>query len=237
MLRSVGAMPSDRSLNVLELRAFLAAEPHVEAAVLVTMLSDNPAEMRAQLTPNEVKRVDRLKCPLDQLTLLKSLAARRLWLAEYLGLPPDAIGLKYSGAGAPLLCGRAPGEASFSRSNGWCAIALAKGKRVGVDVETDRALNWSSMLDYISMPEEADWVRQAVRKEGSLAAFFRVWCSKEAVLKVMGRGFRAGPKTLLLPRNLIESGQSAEVALPIGAAQVSVTRIEEMTVALAIAAD
>ncbi|MEL7042305.1 MAG: 4'-phosphopantetheinyl transferase superfamily protein [Pseudomonadota bacterium] len=233
MLRIVGAMPSDRSLNVLELRALLAAESRVEAAVLVTMRSDTPAEMRALLTPNEVKRVDRLKCPLHQLTLLKSLTARRLWLSDYLGLPRDSIGLEHDGSGAPLLRGRAPGEASFSRSNGWCAIALVKGKRVGIDVETDRALNWSSILDYISVSEEADCVRETVRKEGSLASFFRVWCSKEAVLKAMGAGFRAGPKTLSLPRALIESGQSAEVALPVGTAQVSVTRIEKMTVALA----
>lgn len=233
MMRINSAMRFDRSLTISDLRASFTAQSQLEAATLVTVNSDFISEASTCLTASEQSRIDRLKSPLHRQNLANNLIARRLWLTDYLGVSTESVLLEHDHSGAPLLRGWAPGEASFSRSNEWCAIALAKGKRVGIDVETDRELNWSGILDYISGPEEADWVRQAVRDAGSLAPFFRVWCSKEALLKVMGTGFRAGPKTLVLPRTLIEGVQLAEVDLPANMALIQITRFDQMTVALA----
>lgn len=181
----------------------------------------------------EQDRIKRLKSSNQRARLHNTLMARRLWLSNYLGVAPDAVILEHNEAGAPILKGWLPGEVSFSRSQNWCAIALSKGSRIGIDVETDRDLNWSSILDFVSVPDEAGSVREAVKSEGTLAPFFRAWCSKEALLKLLGTGFKTQPKTINLPEALIAGASNAEVVLSVGSAQVWVTRIDAMTVALA----
>ena len=187
------------------------------------------------MSAGERARVARLKIPDLRESLTRTLIARRLWLARHFNVAPETITIDYDGAGAPRIQGWAPGELSFSRSEDWCAIACARARKVGIDIEVERDRDWPSILNFLSTPEEAEHIRHAVRSAGSLTPFYRTWCTKEAVLKVMGTGFKAGPKIINLPSAMLDGASEFDIALANGTARVGVETFETVTVALATA--
>ncbi|MEL7283029.1 MAG: 4'-phosphopantetheinyl transferase superfamily protein [Pseudomonadota bacterium] len=207
--------------------------PAVAAAQIVTVSEDEAYAAMALLTVEEKRRIERLKSEPRKLAMLRTIAARRIWLAKYLSISPEAIILEQDDAGMPLLNGFAAGEVSFSRSAEWCAIALANGRRVGIDLEFERDMNWSSVLDFLSLPDEANQIRSAVKESGELTPFFRAWCTKEAVLKLTGKGLKAGPKTLTLPNAAIEGENAVEFTIPLGVIHVRIAEIDSKVIALA----
>jgi len=158
-----------------------------------------------------------------------------LWLARHSDGAPETISIDYDEAGAPRVKGWAPGKLSFSRSEDWCAIACARARKVGIDIEVERDRDWSSILKLLSTSEEAEYIRDAVRSAGSLTPFYRAWCTKEAILKLMGTGFKAGPKIITLPSAMLDGASEFDIALANGTARVGVETFETVTVALATA--
>ena len=222
-------MRASRSLHSIDLRKVLCAGRQADAAQLIRDVSGDVE----CLTGSEHQRIERLRIPQAREHLARTLVARRLWLANHLHIAPESIALSNDEAGTPLLQGYAPGEVSFSRSADWCAIAIAKGRRVGIDIEIDRDIDWISMVGFLSAPDEAERIKQGVNEANALAPFYRAWCAKEAVLKLLGTGFATGPKTLLLPDAAFAGAPEFDIDLPRGTARVSVAKIEAITVALA----
>ncbi len=115
----------------------------------------------------------------------------RDWLSTVLEVDAASIAFDRGPHGRPLL--RRPGlDCNWSHSGARLAIALGEGVRVGIDIESPkprpRALELAHR--YFHADEAAALAQLApdVRE----AAFLRLWCAKEAVLKAQGRGLAFG---------------------------------------------
>jgi 4'-phosphopantetheinyl transferase len=140
--------------------------------------------MLARLPPPHQAEVMRSRRTEDRLAR----AAARLMLQEMLA----DFGLNLSGwrreaSGRPFLEGR-PLDLSISHSDGWVAVALGPGLRLGVDVERHRTLDPTDFAGLLT-PEEEAMVAMAPDPSRVL---MELWCRREAVLKADGRGLGAG---------------------------------------------
>lgn len=115
------------------------------------------------------------------------------WLSERLGVAPEALGLARDAHGRPRLDPRLGADASWSHSGEGLLLALARGARVGADLEQvrprPRALDLAAR--YFT-GAESDWLRAQPGDAARDTAFLRLWCAKEAVLKAHGRGLAFG---------------------------------------------
>lgn len=116
----------------------------------------------------------------------------RHWLADELGTA-DALTIHRGEHGRPHLGGaHADWDASWSHSGEGLLMALARGLRVGIDLELERPRPKAQVLaNRFFAPEEAAALAampDAVREQ----AFVRLWCAKEAVLKAHGQGLSFG---------------------------------------------
>ncbi|NYZ63496.1 4'-phosphopantetheinyl transferase family protein [Luteimonas deserti] len=121
----------------------------------------------------------------------------RPWLALELDRPDAALDLTRDPRGRPALRidGRPPGAApdvNWSHSGGLLLAALGDGVRVGVDVEWLRPRPQAMALArrFFTPGEAAALARMA--PAAAEAAFVRLWCAKEAVLKAHGHGLSFG---------------------------------------------
>ena len=117
----------------------------------------------------------------------------REWLQQELALAPEALELGRDRRGRPRL-GRAHAgrDASWSHSGEGLLMALGQGVRIGCDLEwarpRPRALELARR--YFAAAE-ADWLA-SLSGPAREAAFVRIWCAKEAMLKADGRGLVFG---------------------------------------------
>lgn len=117
--------------------------------------------------------------------------AARAWLAARLGHAADALPLQRDAHGRPRL--GLPGlDCNWSHSGPHLLVALGSGARVGVDVEAPRPRpNAQAIAERYFHPDEAAALA-TVPPGKREAAFLRLWCAKEAVLKAHGRGLAHG---------------------------------------------
>lgn len=115
----------------------------------------------------------------------------REWLAGMLDVEATAIAFDRGAFGRPQL--RWPGlDCNWSHSGTRLAVALGAAVRVGIDIESPkprpRALELARR--YFHADEAAALER--LPPDAREAAFLRLWCAKEAVLKAQGRGLAFG---------------------------------------------
>lgn len=115
----------------------------------------------------------------------------RSLLAGAIHCLPSEIDFRYTAAGKPVLAAAAQCgiiQFSVSHSGGHVAIALARRRRVGVDIELmDARMNWMELAHRIFSNREIASIQglpAAQRRE----AFFQRWTCKEALLKATGSG-------------------------------------------------
>ncbi len=121
-------------------------------------------------------------------------AALLAFCAESLDVAPKSLSLTHDPLGAPLLLiDGAPGAWTISSASrdGFCLFGLARGGRIGVDVEVLRPIEppWAALH-----PRERAALRAltgAARENG----FYRIWTVKEAYLKALGLGLRRAPES------------------------------------------
>lgn len=147
--------------------------------------------LRALLSPDECARADRFRFAPDRLRFIAGRALLRRVLAEQLGVPPERIRFAQGPQGKPLLASPfASCRLCFnvSHSHELLVVALAAGRRVGVDVEwLRRPVDVDAIARRFFSPGE----RAAVLGASSAArrdAFFACWTRKEAYLKARGDG-------------------------------------------------
>jgi 4'-phosphopantetheinyl transferase len=116
---------------------------------------------------------------------------RRL-LSEHAGLPADQLCFEYGPAGKPELM-TAGGDAARLRFNlahsGPHAVAVvARGRRVGVDIEQRRDDGGEDGVAarFMTAEEFTRWSR--LEGPAQADAFYRIWVRKEAWLKARGEG-------------------------------------------------
>lgn len=157
--------------------------PHVLAAD-----STLPLEI---LTTAERQRADRLLDPLRGRQVARRRIILRRILGHALGLPADRLDFTTNANGKPELANH-PLLFNLSASDGWVAVALSDGIDIGIDIERFRTVMESADMAerYFALPE-AGTIGSLPEPHRS-AAFLRCWTRKEALMKALGQGMRAG---------------------------------------------
>lgn len=148
------------------------------------------------LSPPERNRAARFRFPKDQLRFTAARAILREILSRYTGCPPSELEFGYGPAGKPFLLNEdgAPSELEFNlaHSHGLAFYGIARNASVGVDLERIRdGLDVEKLSARFFTPAEAELLRSLPEPQRRLA-FFRAWTRKEAFLKALGQGLRAG---------------------------------------------
>ena len=94
--------------------------------------------------------------------------------------------LRREASGRPVLvsaAGAAGPAVSLSHSSAAIAVAMAWTGRVGIDIERHRRRDFEALAGYAFGPAE----QREVAGEGA-AAFYRIWCQREAIAKATGEG-------------------------------------------------
>jgi 4'-phosphopantetheinyl transferase len=155
------------------------------------LAGDNDLDAAPSLTDDERARAEEMQSPAARRSFLASQSALRSLLSAYTNTPAGEIAFSRAVHGKPMLASPAtPLEFNVSHSGDWGVIALAH-VPVGVDVEQIRPGRSSPALEqrFLTDGERALLGRRA-RADGD-AAFFVVWCRKEAYLKATGFGLAA----------------------------------------------
>jgi 4'-phosphopantetheinyl transferase len=113
----------------------------------------------------------------------------RTLLGRYGGLAPERVRLTRGTYGKPALDPRIhPKDIEFnvSHSGRWALIALAKGRRLGVDIQKiDAAVDRDLIAQRFFSTQENESIR-AFPEEMRTAAFYACWTRKEAAVKALG---------------------------------------------------
>jgi len=118
------------------------------------------------------------------------------WLAQRLNPPPETLGFRRDTRGRPFLTGLTGDvediDVNWSHSGQALLVALGRQVRVGVDLEFQRPRhNALALAERFFAPSEAAQL-QGLPDTLREAAFTRLWCAKEAVLKAQGQGISYG---------------------------------------------
>jgi phosphopantetheinyl transferase len=162
--------------------------------------------------PDTQERTARLIDPQRAGDIRHARALVRRLVAACEGCAPDAVTLARTQSGAPFLSGHQHLAVSWSHSGPLALAACQRGGQIGVDIEGLERIpqGWRSMLDLVAAPSEAGTLL-ALDDAVSRTGFLRLWTLKEAVLKARGTGFRADPRTILLPEALLACDGQGEV--------------------------
>jgi 4'-phosphopantetheinyl transferase len=126
-------------------------------------------------------------------------------------------GMETSECGRPRLRGCDNVDVSISHSQDWLLVAIATGRRVGVDVEVISAVfDQASLANRACTAEELELVR-AVGHDERRRWMADLWTTKEAILKARGRGLMDDPRLVSIS---ISEAKAIRVHAP--AAELSV---------------
>lgn len=143
-------------------------------------------QLAAWLTAEEWARADRFRRPVDQLAFVVRRGVLRRILGTYLGADPAAVPLATDGCGKPFVAGTNL-RFNLSHSGPTVVYAVARGREVGIDVETvTPSLDPAPPSQFLSLAERRSLAEISVDERPR--AFLACWTRKEAVAKACGRG-------------------------------------------------
>lgn len=153
--------------------------------------TDQPPEvldrLHGLLDPDERDRAAAATDPVqaDRFTAIRGVV--RLLTAGRLGIHPAELSWRHGPHGKPEPVQNTTLRLSWSGSDALAVLALADGRRVGADVEAlrDAAVAARVARRYFP-PEDAAEVTDAPGPEVAADRFTRLWCRREAVVKVYG---------------------------------------------------
>lgn len=153
-----------------------------------------------QLGASEAHRYVRFKRRERQRQFLLARILLRLVVSSLAALPPDAIGIVERTGNAPQLV--LPDSQSLrpsfslSHSRNWLACVFSSSGTLGVDIEVnDPTRDIFGMSHLAFYPEEHVWLLSQP-DAARLSAFYQLWCTREAVYKLMSN---LGHETVLSP--------------------------------------
>ncbi len=158
-------------------------------------LQTEPAQaeaLRRYLSPDELVRADRYKFEEPRRRFIACRAALRQILGAAINRQPEALRFDYGPHGKPRLVAGSASDSeidfSVSHSADLALIAIAAGRRIGVDIEEqDPKVRILKLAHRFFSPKEAAELR-SLPAEDQLAGFYRGWTGKEAYLKATGFG-------------------------------------------------
>lgn len=168
-----------------------AGEVHLWMASL-DVAADELEVFRRTLASEEEERAAEFYSARDRRRFIVRRGLRRAVLARYTGCPPASLRFAASVAGKPELAGGGDLRFSCSHSGRLALFAVARSRRVGVDVERLRPVAGAlAIARSLFAPSEAaglDTLPAGERDE----AFLWSWARKEACLKASGEGLGGG---------------------------------------------
>jgi 4'-phosphopantetheinyl transferase len=149
----------------------------------------------ASLSKDERARADRILVEDARRRFLISRILSRRILGESTGQDASRIEFDSGPQGKPHVRGGDSIHFNISHSHHWWVMAVARDRDVGIDVEDlQRSVDIERIAERLFAPEEIAVMRSLPEAERR-RAFFRVWTSREAVVKAMGEGiFASGHK-------------------------------------------
>jgi len=167
-----------------------ADDAHVWRASL-----DQPADMIAKLAPllsrREYQRAERFRRPADRRRFITGRGILRKIISAYLALAPDEVRFVYNEYGKPFIAeDQNRGALSFnlSHSDGIALYAVARGRRVGIDVEYMREdFATLEVAEHFFSKDEFEALK-ATPIDRRTEAFFNCWSRKESYIKAIGMG-------------------------------------------------
>ena len=170
------------SLGTDEVQVWMATAPPDEAGL---------AALTHTLSPDERERAGRFSVSEPRRQFVFGRALLRQLLGACLKVEPITLAFGYQPRGKPFLSQSAlDGDLRFnlSHSGRMVAVALARGREVGVDIESIQRLeDWLLLAGRIFSPLELCELR-SLPKPQQREAFFNGWTRKEAYLKATGEG-------------------------------------------------
>ncbi|HJR05677.1 MAG TPA: 4'-phosphopantetheinyl transferase superfamily protein [Pyrinomonadaceae bacterium] len=144
------------------------------------------------LQADERLRADRFHFQQHRERFVVARGALRQILGSYLGSAPEQIRFAYNQYGKPALAADAVGDdlLSFnvSHSEGIALYAIARGRRVGLDIEHLREdFDALTLAERFFSPSEVATLSE-LPAEQQTVAFFNCWTRKEAYIKALGEG-------------------------------------------------
>jgi len=155
---------------------------------------DGPEAVRqtlsSWLSDDERRRAERFVFDRDRNRFVICRGALRNLLSRYLDCPPYDFVFSYGAHGKPSLSHPFEGSLFFnvSHTHELAIIAVRQQGEIGVDVEQLRLLEDANAIArrYFTIREQATLER--LPPADRMAAFFRCWTRKEAMLKALGVG-------------------------------------------------
>ncbi len=113
----------------------------------------------------------------------------RILLASYLTKLPESFSFSYSAQGKPALANDDTNlRFNVSHTDGLAALAFARGREIGVDVEKMRPdLEAKTLAERFFSASERQYISRLTGRVLN-EAFFRCWTRKEAFIKAKGGG-------------------------------------------------
>jgi 4'-phosphopantetheinyl transferase len=143
------------------------------------------------LTSEERNRAARYKFANGQRRFTAGRAFLRQVLGAYLGLAANQVRLAYEPKGKPVLSDCPDLHFNLAHSEDIAALAVARGRRVGIDIEVLRyTIDTIGIARRFFTPAEAAWI-EAADACGRAERFLACWTCKEAYLKALGDGLLA----------------------------------------------
>ena len=156
------------------------------------VIDDGPSldPLLDQLGKEEQEHAGNLRFDEDRHRYLGAHLLLRRVLARHLGLPRADLAFVVNQGGKPALASRfttpeAPLHFSLAHSSRIALLGVSQ-LELGVDIEHQRTMHARETVirRQFSEPEQ-DFIREAGDQR---AAFFAIWCAKEAYIKGLGRG-------------------------------------------------
>jgi phosphopantetheinyl transferase/predicted nucleotidyltransferase len=167
-------------------------EPH-ECRVWWATIAGSGPHLEALLSSPERERWRAYAKPDDRLRFLTGAAMLRLTAAACLSVAPEALRVDRRCArcaaqhGKPRLLDHPDVDVSVSHAGEHVAVALARGPRIGVDVERIRDVDVDELARSAFSSDEAAGLA-ALPAADRTAAFYALWTHKESIAKALGTG-------------------------------------------------
>lgn len=149
------------------------------------------ARVAAWLAPAEQARAARFGRETLAHRYIAGRALLRWLLGRTLGLPPRAVPIVRGARGRPQLGGDTGIDFNVSHTQGVALIGIARGRRIGVDVErADRIVRADALARKFLTAAERATLAPLPEAERRMR-FLRYWTCKEAMSKATGDGLSA----------------------------------------------
>lgn len=163
---------------------------------VVTLVTDghtlaDVAPLRARLSDDEQRRADRFVHAVDRVTFTLAHALVRHVLSGHGESPMTAWRFRTNAHGCPFVvdeqAGAPPLSFNLSHTAGLVAVAVTRGRAVGVDVERVDRIVTDGIAERHFAPAEVEALRR-LPPDVQGRVFFEYWTLKEAYIKARGMG-------------------------------------------------